>query len=77
MASIILVADIDGPPGKIGRFSFSSEEDLNTLAENKDALKTRDAIKFARSVFTSFCDILKKIGTEATMCFITAQYECV
>ena len=60
MSSASSVDDIDGPPRKTGRFSFRSEEELDTLVENKDAPKTKDAIRFSRSVFTSFCE---EIGT--------------
>ncbi|XP_006819710.1 glycine receptor subunit alpha-2-like [Saccoglossus kowalevskii] len=69
MSSASSVADIGGTPRKTGRVSFSSEEELDTLEENKDAPKTKEAIRFS-SVFTSFCIANAKPCTEYLLCTV-------
>ena len=51
------MAGLDGsePPTKTARFCVPSEKEIEELIVNKDSSRTKNVIRCAEAVFTSFC----------------------
>ena len=51
------------PPTKTARFCVPSEKEIEELIDNKDSSRSKDVIRYAEGVFTSFC---QELGTTVT-----------